>query len=95
MIESNFPETVNYLKKFISKPLLIPLIITIIIIAGILLSFSVKLYLMTRKSQIEQQLGNYLNQRVTIGDIYYIPPAFIILKDIIILGTLFLVIFKV
>jgi len=70
------------LKQSISKPVLVLGLITLLILFFVLVSFVVKTALMANKSKIEEQISGYLNKPATIGRINYLPPFFIILKDV-------------
>jgi len=72
----------NYSKKSISKPVIISAALTVIILISVLGCELIRTYLTSHKNEIEEHLAGYLNQKVSIGSIHYVPPSFIILKDI-------------
>ncbi len=70
------------MKKFISKPLLFFIIFAVFILIFLSVCFGVKAVLLENKIKIEQQLSSYLKHKTTIEDIVYIPPNFLILKQV-------------
>jgi hypothetical protein len=71
-----------YLKRSISKALFLSVSLTIIILIFFLSFFVLKLIFAAHKDKIETQISRQLNQPLSIGNIYYFPPSFIILKDV-------------
>ena len=76
----------NCSRGYISKTLVVTITLTIVLVLFVLASLSVKVFLNQNKEKIEQELSGYLNRQVTIGGIYYVPPSFIILKNISVIG---------
>ncbi|MFH1062146.1 MAG: hypothetical protein V1747_04580 [Candidatus Omnitrophota bacterium] len=74
------------MKRSISKPVLVSILVTVIILFFCLVFLAAKTLLMANKPKIESELSGYLNKTTTIGSINYIPPCFIILKDVDVKG---------
>jgi len=74
----------NYLKKSISKPFILSVAVTALILICFAVAFIARTYLMSNKAKIEEGIRNYLKHPVTISQVRYIPPLFIVLEDVVI-----------
>ncbi|MCP4650448.1 MAG: hypothetical protein GY853_10265 [PVC group bacterium] len=72
----------NYSKKSNSKPLIISVAVTIVILIFLVAALATGIFFSTHKEVIEKEVSSYLNQELSIGSIHYFPPCFIILKDV-------------
>lgn len=70
------------MKTFISKPSLLYAFLLLIIIILLMSVVAANIFLMANKEKIEQELSHYLKHTTSLGSIYYVPPSFVILKDV-------------
>ncbi|MBU1086781.1 MAG: AsmA-like C-terminal region-containing protein [Candidatus Omnitrophica bacterium] len=75
------------MKQSISKLVFVLALITLLSLFFVLVSFAVKTALMENKAKIEEQISGYLDKPATIGSIDYLPPFFIVLKDVAVHGN--------
>lgn len=70
----------NNLKKSLSKPLLIfaIVIVLIVVIPGIILN----VILTKQKSKIEKNISKIFSKKFSVGQLFFLPPNFLIIKNI-------------
>ena len=70
----------SYFQKYLSRPVLfaLPILILIVVITSVLLNN----FLTSHKDKVEQHLSDVFQQRISIKSISFLPPNFIILKNL-------------